>query len=127
MTWKCPNCGFDANEDRNLECTGGCGYVKLAENAELHPWMSPTHGVKTLNAHEFHYSSLDGLPKDSQFAYQVRRGSGIQQNQDGLVYRNLLAAYTHQRNTQSNPWVKRFLGFVKRNKPVSATDVASAL
>ncbi len=105
----------------------GRGYVKLAEDAELHPWMSPTQDARTLNAHEFHYSSLDGLPRDSQFAYQVRRGSGIQQLQDGLVYRNLLASYSHQRNTQSNPWVKRFLGFVKRNKPVTATDVASAL
>ena len=35
MTWKCPNCGFDANEDENLECTGGCGYVRLAECVTL--------------------------------------------------------------------------------------------
>jgi hypothetical protein len=28
MTWKCPNCGFDANEDGVAECAGGCGYAK---------------------------------------------------------------------------------------------------
>ncbi len=105
----------------------GRGYVKLAEIGDQHPWMSPGHSAKTLQAHEFHYSSLDGLPENSRFAYQVCRGAGIQQQQDGLVYRNLLASYTHQRNTRSNPWVKRFLGFVKRSKLASATDVVNAL
>ncbi len=105
----------------------GRGYVKLAEIGEQHPWMSPARRAKTMHAHEFHYSTLDGLPQDSQFAYQVHRGSGIAQQQDGLVYRNLLASYTHQRNTQSNPWVKHFLGFIKHHKTVHATDVANAL
>lgn len=105
----------------------GRGYVKLEEINNQHPWMSPAHPTRLLHAHEFHYSSLDGLPANSQFVYQVRRGTGIQQQQDGLVYRNLLASYAHQRDTQSNPWVKRFLGFVKRSKFSSATDVASAL
>jgi len=105
----------------------GRGYVKLAEINDRHPWMSPAHSAKTMHAHEFHYSSLDGLPENSQFAYQVRRGSGIQQQQDGLVYRNLLASYTHQRNTQSNPWVKRFLDFASRNKSSAATSIANTL
>ncbi len=105
----------------------GRGYVKLAEISDQHPWMLPGHGANTLKAHEFHYSSLDGLPENSNFAYQVRRGTGIQQQQDGLIYRNLLASYTHQRNTQSNPWVKRFLGFVKRSKLAPTADIANAL
>lgn len=104
----------------------GRGYVKLDTISEAHPWGFPGQAMGTLRAHEFHYSSLEGLPDASRFAYRVERGTGIQQHQDGLVYRNLLAAYSHQRNTLSNPWVQRFLGFVQRNKSISATDVANA-
>lgn len=104
----------------------GRGYVQLAGIDDQHPWMPAAHMAKTLHAHEFHYSSLDGLPKDSRFAYEVLRGTGISQQQDGLVYRNLLASYSHQRNTLANPWVKRFLGFVKSCKYSSTSVVANA-
>lgn len=104
----------------------GRGYVQLADIDDQHPWMPAAHMAKTLHAHEFHYSSLDGLPKDSRFAYEVLRGTGISQQQDGLIYRNLLASYSHQRNTFANPWVKRFLGFVKSCKYSSTNVVANA-
>jgi len=29
MTWKCPECGFDANEESATDCRGGCGYVRI--------------------------------------------------------------------------------------------------
>ncbi|MCZ6471521.1 MAG: cobyrinic acid a,c-diamide synthase, partial [Gammaproteobacteria bacterium] len=63
-----------------------------------------------------------GLPADSQFAYRVLRGSGINQQYDGLVYKNLLASYTHLRNTPSTPWVERFLAFVSQHKTPSKTQ-----
>jgi len=70
----------------------------------------------------FHYSELTGLAGDAKFAYRVQRGSGIQQQQDGLIYRNLLASYTHLRNTAENPWVKRFLHFVQTHKLSNSID-----
>jgi len=92
----------------------GRGYVVLEEIAENHPWPKRTGAGGDLRAHEFHYSSLRGLAEDgNRFAYRVMRGKGIQQQADGFVYQNLLASYAHQRNTASNPWVKRFLQFVQ--------------
>ncbi len=106
----------------------GRGYVKLGEQRDKHPWALQSQAGKCLHAHEFHYSALQGLPGDGQFAYQVLRGKGIQQQQDGFVYKNLLASYTHLRNTTTNPWVKRFLSFVHSSKALPATDnAASAL
>jgi cobyrinic acid a,c-diamide synthase len=70
---------------------------------------------------------LQGLSDGNRFAYQVERGTGIQQQQDGLVYRNLLASYSHMRNTGSNPWVNRFLHFVQSQKTSVPADVARVL
>ncbi len=97
----------------------GRGYVRLEENSQLSPWPRAGKPSATICAHEFHYSSIDGLPADSQFAYRVLRGSGINQQYDGLVYKNLLASYTHLRNTPSTPWVDRFLAFVSQHKTPS--------
>jgi cobyrinic acid a,c-diamide synthase len=94
----------------------GRGYVKLEENSQLSPWPQLSKPPATIHAHEFHYSSIDGLPGNSQFAYRVLRGSGINQKSDGLVYKNLLACYTHLRNTPTTPWVERFLSFVSQHK-----------
>jgi cobyrinic acid a,c-diamide synthase len=92
----------------------GRGYVVLEESADNHPWPQRPGARGELKAHEFHYSSLRGLSAaGNEFAYRVLRGKGIQQQADGFVYRNLLACYAHQRNTASNPWVKRFLQFVQ--------------
>ena len=88
----------------------GRGYLCLQETIH-HPW--PTHGAMfELPAHEFHYSHLDNLRSDLRFAYQVRRGVGIDSNHDGIVYKNLLACYSHQRNTRTHPWAARFVSFV---------------
>ncbi len=108
----------------------GRGYVKLQEKESMHPWamlvQSQSRDGKCLHAHEFHYSALQGLPASSTFAYQVLRGKGIHQQRDGLVYKNLLASYTHLRNTSANPWVKRFLQFVQTQKTSASCDVARA-
>ena len=48
-----------------------------------------------IRGHEFHYSrivNLDGLPP---MAYRMQRGGGINGTEDGLVYKNVLASYTH--------------------------------
>ena len=102
----------------------GRGYVQLEENA--HPWSASAGTGATLAAHEFHYSALSALPGGSEFAYRMQRGKGIDGRHDGFVYRNLLASYAHQRHTASNPWVRRFLKFVKSRSPRSA-GLAEAL
>jgi len=86
----------------------GRGYVRLAETAE-HPWP----GGEEIAAHEFHYSALENLAPEVNFAYRVLRGQGIDGAHDGVRYRNLLASYTHLRDTRRNHWAGRFVDFVR--------------
>jgi len=94
----------------------GRGYVMLEQNRGVFPWGSSDDSTALIHAHEFHYSSIGGLPDDMEYAYTVRRGSGINQKSDGLIYKNLLASYSHLRNTRSTRWVERFLSFVSDRK-----------
>jgi cobyrinic acid a,c-diamide synthase len=93
----------------------GRGYVHLAEDAE-HLWPRLDVPAKEIRAHEFHYSSLENLPSDTQFAYRVTRGHGIDGKHDGLVLHNLLASYTHLRTIGSCCWATRFVAFVRKVK-----------
>jgi cobyrinic acid a,c-diamide synthase len=88
----------------------GRGYVRLKVVAD-HPW--PPVAEATIAAHEFHYSGLDQLPAETTFAYEVERGHGVDGHHDGIVYKNLLASYTHLRTTAAYPWPVRFVEFIR--------------
>ncbi len=92
----------------------GRGYVRLRENSNF-PWPEYP-GSKELNGHEFHYSALADISPQCKFVYDVSRGTGIIDAQDGIVYKNVLATYAHQRHTRNNPWIHRFLSFVSSVK-----------
>jgi cobyrinic acid a,c-diamide synthase len=90
----------------------GRGYVRM-EKMQAFPWQSSLNDKAIIKAHEFHYSSLENLEETTELALKVLRGTGIDGKYDGIVYKNLFACYTHQRNTQSNPWVKHFTDFIR--------------
>jgi cobyrinic acid a,c-diamide synthase len=48
-----------------------------------------------IKGHEFHYSRVVNTSGLSPFAYDVNRGGGIDGKRDGLVHKNVVAAYTH--------------------------------
>ncbi|MDH2906983.1 MAG: cobyrinate a,c-diamide synthase [Candidatus Nitrosotalea sp.] len=50
---------------------------------------------KTVRGHEFHYSELDLVSKDSKFAYDMSIGIGIKDKKDGMTVHNTLASYMH--------------------------------
>jgi cobyrinic acid a,c-diamide synthase len=104
----------------------GRGYVHLAENP-AHPWPRQNAPAKQIRAHEFHYSSLENLPPDSQFAYRVERGHGINGQQDGLILNNLLASYTHLRTIGSCYWASRFVAFIQRVKTERSSELVRAV
>ncbi len=104
--------GAIPGDTRMHEKSCGRGYVKLEEISGVFPWESSNDPTALVHAHEFHYSSIDGLAESTQFAYTVRRGSGINHQSDGLIYKNPMASYSHLRNTRATPWVERFLSFV---------------
>ncbi|NOX68862.1 MAG: hydrogenobyrinic acid a,c-diamide synthase (glutamine-hydrolyzing) [Gammaproteobacteria bacterium] len=94
----------------------GRGYV-LLERSGSDPWPVATTKERARNqripAHEFHYARLENLPDNREFAYRVQRGHGIDGRHDGLLVENLLAGFAHHRNTAANPWVERFVAFVR--------------
>ena len=93
----------------------GRGYVRLRETGRG-PWplLDPDGGPAEFAAHEFHYSAIENLGPDTVFAYEVRRGYGVDGRHDGIVRANLLASYTHLRTVAANPWVERFVAFVRQ-------------
>ncbi len=90
----------------------GRGYVILSPTAS-HPWRAADEPVPELRAHEFHYSSLENLPAGTVFAYDVKRGHGVDGRNDGVVHKNLLASYTHLRSTGTCDWPARFVRFAR--------------
>ncbi len=91
----------------------GRGYIQL-EETNIHPWRSfPPSPEPVIAGHEFHYSALENLPTDVKFAYQVKRGAGINGRADGLIINNTLASYAHLRDTSANHWAQRFIQFVQ--------------
>ena len=88
----------------------GRGYVHLRETGRS-PW--PGQGAQPIRAHEFHYSSVENLGPEVEFAYEVERGHGIDGRHDGIVHRNLLASFAHLRDVAGHPWARRFVDFVR--------------
>lgn len=99
----------------------GRGYVQLEETEDM-PWGTQNNTAKPvssiINAHEFHYSCLKNLSVKGKFAYKVHRGVGINGKNDGWVYKNLLANYSHMRDTQSYRWAEYFVDFIRKQKDI---------
>jgi cobyrinic acid a,c-diamide synthase len=56
----------------------------------------PVFGRTNLHGHEFHYSAIEGISRDSRFAYSMKKGKGVIDGKDGFVIGGTgLAAYMH--------------------------------
>jgi len=79
---------------------------------------------KVLRGHEFHYSKpYLTNEKEISFAFNVKRGHGIDQSRDGICKKNLLATYTHLHAGGNNLWANGFCRmayeFKRNNKKTS--------
>ncbi|VAW64510.1 Protein similar to cobyrinic acid a,c-diamide synthetase clustered with dissimilatory sulfite reductase [hydrothermal vent metagenome] len=94
----------------------GRGYIQLRETAH-HLWSAFKPSPEPeIAGHEFHYSALENIDANVKFAYQVKRGSGINGKADGIVIKNTLACYAHLRDTAANHWAQRFVQFIQHCK-----------
>ncbi len=95
----------------------GRGYVRLKETGKG-PWslLSQDGRPGELRAHEFHHSSLENIGDGIEFAYRVLRGSGVDGERDGIVYKNVLASYAHLRDVERDHWTVRFVNYVRSQK-----------
>lgn len=92
----------------------GRGYVQLQETGAL-PWGSLLEkGATRIAAHEFHYSRVRNITAQLDFAFRVKRGFGFDGSNDGVIYRNVLASYTHLRSIPPLNWARRFVEHVRR-------------
>jgi len=105
----------------------GRGYICLRET-DAGPWpVDQASGRPTgICGHEFHYSSLENLDSGLHFAYEVLRGTGIINQRDGIVHKNVLATYAHQRDVTSNRWVRRFIGHIRQCRQHRPIQVKTA-
>ncbi len=94
----------------------GRGYVQLKSTHQAYWEIRDEIDSQVIAAHEFHYSSIENLPADTQYAYEVLRGQGVDGKNDGIIYKNLLASYTHLRHCRQSPWASQFVNFVKHQK-----------
>ncbi len=102
-------------DTRMYKTPQGRGYIQLTENAtHLWPQLGETGKPHIIPGHEFHYSALENIGS-LNFAYQVVRGVGIDGQNDGIVYKNLLANYAHLRDTSANHWAQRFVEFIRNS------------
>lgn len=79
----------------------GHGYTILEVDTP-NPYF-PTGEI--LHGHEFHYSHIPDLAGGSfGFAFNVKRGRGIQGRRDGVCYKNVLATYSHLHAVGAKNW-----------------------
>lgn len=73
----------------------------------------------TIIGHEFHYSKVIPTGK-LEFAYKVKRGTGIDGKYDGIIKKNTLANYIHIHVLSYPTMIKRFIYFAKKLKSTSS-------
>ena len=67
-----------------------------------------------IRGHEFHYSKVSHFPGDkSDLVFHMQRGVGIAGDRDGILYKNVLATYTHLHAVGTPQWAR---ALVKRAK-----------
>lgn len=89
----------------------GHGYV-IAEVAEENP-LFPVGLV--IRGHEFHHSKLCRMD-ELDFAYRIKRGHGVDGQADGVVYKNVFAAYTHLHALGTPQWAEAFVSLAAQER-----------
>jgi cobyrinic acid a,c-diamide synthase len=80
----------------------GHGYT-LLECTKPNPYFP----VKTtLKGHEFHYSRIVDYDFSVPLVFQLKKGYGIIDGRDGLLYNNTLACYSHIHAVGNKDWAK---------------------
>jgi cobyrinic acid a,c-diamide synthase len=92
----------------------GHGYV-IAKIKEKNPYFELGTSIK---GHEFHYSKPLEIKfnEDIKFVFELEKGTGFDGKLDGILYKNLLATYTHIHIFSVKCWATNFLKKAKEFK-----------
>jgi cobyrinic acid a,c-diamide synthase len=93
------------------------GYTNLQVTAD-----NPFYPVGArIKGHEFRYSRVEEWPDDPEMlALRVDRGVGFAGKRDGLVYKNVLALYTHIHALGTPQWAAGLVGAARRYRAAQA-------
>jgi cobyrinic acid a,c-diamide synthase len=70
-----------------------------------------------VRGHEFHYSRvLKWSGSDADLVFRMRRGVGIHGDRDGLLYKNVLATYTHIHALGNPGWAPALVENARRHR-----------
>ena len=85
----------------------GHGYVVASVEHE-NPYFPVGSEIR---GHEFHYSRVSegSAPGPDALVFRMQRGTGIQDDRDGLVYKNVLATYIHIHALGTPRWGEAFV------------------
>ena len=84
----------------------GHGYT-IVEVAEENPYYEVGTEIR---GHEFHYSRVSQWDGNrSQLVFRMKRGAGIESDRDGILYKNVLATYTHIHAVGTPGWAPAFV------------------
>ncbi len=85
----------------------GHGYV-IARVIEENPYFELGAVIK---GHEFHYSKAIKVDenKEMRYIFELEKGFGIDGKRDGILFKNLLASYTHIHIFSVKYWAEKFL------------------
>ncbi|NNL76160.1 MAG: cobyrinate a,c-diamide synthase [Desulfobacterales bacterium] len=95
----------------------GHGYTIVHVEGE-----NPYYDVGTvIKGHEFHYSRVSNWAGDkNDLVFRMKRGVGIDKDRDGILYKNVLATYTHVHALGTPGWagalVRNAIEFKKLRK-----------
>jgi cobyrinic acid a,c-diamide synthase len=72
-----------------------------------------------IRGHEFHYSRVSKRDsRKSDLVFRMQRGAGIEKDRDGILYKNVLATYTHVHALGTPEWgpalIRNAIKFQKR-------------
>jgi len=95
--------------------------VRISEKPEGHGYvvgevigMNPLFPIGlAVRGHEFHHSKIS-IRTGVRFAYHIRRGHGIDGKRDGVLYKNVFAAYTHLHALGTPPWAVAFVSLAAK-------------
>jgi len=111
-------------QGRSCEMVGAIpAEVQLSEKPEGHGYVVAKIIIEnplfptglTIRGHEFHHSKVS-IKKGIKFAYQIRRGHGIDGKRDGILYKNMLATYTHLHALGTPSWAEAFVSLAARER-----------
>jgi len=110
--------GIIPAEVRISEKPEGHGYV-VAEVIRENP-LFPI-GL-ALRGHEFHHSNVS-IKNGVEFACEIRRGHGIDGKMDGVLYKNVFAAYTHLHALGTPSWAEAFVSLAAKEGKVRRRQI----